>query len=274
MKKINNSKASKGTVTVRKKGNSYEARVTLDLNAVILGVNKNPRLSRCAKTEMESRKRLGELITDIYFKMQNKSQNEKIFSDECTQELDKFQEYKEEKARRKALENSGDYALFTNMAKEWLNWKKEQINQTNNKTISPKTVESYVNIMQKHIMQDFKNIHISQISKELVENYINEKRKTIPVLSKDLYLIINNILIYCRDERKIIKEVPNFNLKFPKKKRTTKAKIPYLTEERQKFWLDCCENDGRGFALLFATLLQTGMRPEERLWAKMEKCVF
>ena len=37
----------------------------------------------------------------------------------------------------------------------------------------------------------------------------------------------------------------------------------YLPAERQPVWLDILENDGRSFCKLFATLLQTGMRPEE-----------
>ena len=56
------------------------------------------------------------------------------------------------------------------------------------------------------------------------------------------------------------------------KKRAKKAKIPYLPADRQEVWLDICEKDKREFALLFATLLQTGMRPEERMWFKMEMC--
>lgn len=57
------------------------------------------------------------------------------------------------------------------------------------------------------------------------------------------------------------------------RQRATKAKIPYLTEDRQKVWLDYFEKDGREFALLYSALLQTGMRPEERLWFKIEMCI-
>lgn len=35
MEKINRQRAPKGTVTIRKKGNSYEARVTLALNSIM-----------------------------------------------------------------------------------------------------------------------------------------------------------------------------------------------------------------------------------------------
>ena len=39
----NNGKAEKGTVTVRKRGNSFEARIRLELKK---GAEKKPRLSR------------------------------------------------------------------------------------------------------------------------------------------------------------------------------------------------------------------------------------
>ena len=272
MERINRQRAPKGSVTVRKKGNSFEARVTLELITIMEGVDKNPRLSRTAKTEDEARKRLGKLIVDVYFEAQKKSNSKKVFSDECNSELEKFEEYNQEKTQRKVEELATDYMLFPNMAKEWLNWKKKQVNPNTNKTISPKTVETYINTIQNHVMVDFQNYHLSDLTKEVIENYINKKRQKTPRLAKDLFLLIRSVLNYSRDVRHLINEIPNFDLKFPKKKRAKKAKIPYLTLERQEVWLDICEKDKREFALLFATLLQTGMRPEERMWAKMEMC--
>lgn len=273
MERINRQRAPKGTVTVRQKGNSYEARVTLELVATIEGIDKNPRLSRTAKTEDEARRRLGKNIVEVYYEAQKRADNinMKIFSDECTNELNKFDEYQEEKSKEKVEKLAGEYTLFPNMAKEWLNWKKKQINPTTNKTIGPKTVESYINTIQTHVMIDFMDYHVSDLTKEVVEKYINKKRQKTPRLAKDLFLLIRSVLTYAKDKG-IINTVPDFNLKFAKRKRSKKAKIPYLTEERQLVWLDILENDKREFCLLFATLLQTGMRPEERLWVKMEKC--
>lgn len=273
MEKINRQRAPKGSVTIRKKGNSYEARVTLELVNIMEGVDKNPRLSRTAKTEDDARKRLGKLIVDVYVEAQKKSHTKKIFSDECTEELNKFEEYNEEKTKRKIEELAEDYAVFPNIAKEWLNWKKKQVNPNTNKTISPKTVETYINTIQNHVMIDFKDCLVSDMTKEVVEDYINQKRQKTPRLAKDLFLLIRCVLTYAKETRHLIDKVPDFNLKFPKKKRAKKAKIPYLPAERQKVWLDICEKDKREFALLFATLLQTGMRPEERMWLKVEMCI-
>ena len=132
MEKINRQRAPKGTVTIRKKGNSYEARVTLALNSIMEGVDKNPRLSRTAKSEQEARKRLGELITDVYFdiKRNNTIPNVKVFTEECSSELNKFTEFNEEKAKRKIEILADDYTLFPNIAKEWLNASKSRLKES------------------------------------------------------------------------------------------------------------------------------------------------
>lgn len=274
MEKINRERAPKGTVTVRTKANSFEARVTLDLTAITEGVGKNPRLSRTAKSEIEARKRLGEEIANIYFEVQKRVQREKIFSDECSQQLEYFAEYKEAKIKREMVELADDYTLVPNMAKEWLNWKKVQVNPNTNKTIGAKTVEAYVYTIQGHIIPDLQNKHIGDLTKEFVEDYISKKRQISVRVAKDIYLLLRCVLVYARDKRKLIDEVPKFELKFPKKRRTGKVNIPYLTEERQKVWLDYFEEDGREFALLYATLLQTGMRPEEGCGLKWQSVLF
>lgn len=83
-------------------------------------------------------------------------------------------------------------------------------------------------------MVDFKKYHVSEISKDLVENYINQKRLKTPRLAKDLFLLIRAVLTYAKDKKGLIKEVPNFDLKFQKKKRAKVAKVCYLPEDRQK----------------------------------------
>ena len=272
MERVNRKRAPKGSVTVRKKGNSYEARVTLELVNLIEGVDKNPRLSRTATTEAEAKRRLGKLVTDVYYEAQQKSNNVRVFSDECVNELEKFEEYQKEKTQRKVEDLADDYTLFPNIAKEWLNWKKRQINPNTNKTISPKTVETYIGTIQNHIMIDFRDYHLTDITKEVVEDYINKIRQKTPRLAKDLFLITRSILNYARDERHLINDVPKFNIKFSKRKRSKKAQMPYLTAKRQEVWLDTFEQDKREFAYLFSTLLQTGMRPEEGCGLKW-KCV-
>ena len=78
---------------------------------------------------------------------------------------------------------------------------KQQINPNTNKTISPKTVETYIGTIQNHIMIDFRDYHLTDITKEVVEDYINKIRRKTPRLAKDLFLITRSILNYARDER-------------------------------------------------------------------------
>ena len=59
----NNVKAERGTVTIRQRGNSFEARIRLELKK---GGDKNPRLSRSGPTEEIARQRLAQLIIDTY----------------------------------------------------------------------------------------------------------------------------------------------------------------------------------------------------------------
>lgn len=69
--KDKNDKSEKGTVTVRQRGNSFEARIRLELKNKLKGVDNNPRLSRSGLTEELARKRLAQLIIDTYLVKQN-----------------------------------------------------------------------------------------------------------------------------------------------------------------------------------------------------------
>lgn len=79
-------------------------------------------------------------------------------------------------------------------------------------------------------MVDFEKYHVSEISKDLVENYINEKRQKTPRLAKDLFLLIRAVLTYAKDKKGLIKKVSNFDLKFQKKKRGKMNNLQYGQE--------------------------------------------
>lgn len=258
-----NDKAEKGTVTVRQRGNSFEARIRLELKNKMKGVDNNPRLSRSGQTEELARKRLAQLIIDTYLVKQNcELVEESVFTADCEDNLKGFAEYrdaKEDVILHRGINSCISFADFSVM---WLNYKKEFVNPTTGKKISPKTVESYAYILKKHIKGNFAQYTVPEMTKDVVENYISEVRKQYPRAAKDTFLMIRQILQYAK-KKKLIKEIPDFELKFPKKKRSKKTKLVYLPAERQPIWLDILEQDGRGFCKLFATLLQSGMRPEE-----------
>lgn len=267
MEKINDSRtintAEKGTVSVRQRGNSFEARIRLELKQSMKGVDKNPRLSRSGLTEEIAKRRLAQLIVDKYLiKADTEIIKENIFSDVCEENLKEFAEYKEAKEELILHRGVNSGITFDNFAVIWLNYKKEYINPSTGKKISPKTVESYVYVLKKHIKPNFSKYTVPEMTKEVVEDYISNLRKDYPRAAKDVFLMIRQILKYAK-KKKLIKEIPDFELRFPRKKRSQKTKLVYLPGERQPIWLDILEQDGRNFCKLFAALLQTGMRPEE-----------
>jgi integrase len=271
MERINNErvinsktkKAEKGTVTVRKRGNSFEARIRLELKNKMKGVDCNPRLSRSAQTEALARQRLAELIIEKYLVKQNHELVQKnIFSDDCEENLKNFNEYRNAKEDINLHNGISSTISFANFAVMWLNYKKDHINPTTGKKISPKTVETYAYTLKGHIQKDFSKYTVAEVTKEVVEEYINDLRKVYPRAAKDTFLMIRQVLKYAK-KKNLIKEIPEFELEFSKKKRSRKTKLVYLPADRQLIWLDILEKDGRDFCKLFATLLQTGMRPEE-----------
>lgn len=256
-------KAEKGTVTVRQRGNSFEARIRLELKNKLKGVDNNPRLSRSALTEELARKRLAQLIIDTYMVKQNyELVEESVFSDECEKNLKDFAEYRDAKEDVILHRGINSCINFADFAVMWLNYKKDYVNPTTGKKISAKTVETYAYTLKKHIKENFSQYTVPEMTKEIVEKYISDVRKTYPRAAKDAFLMIRQVLQYAK-KKGLIKKVPEFELKFSKKKRSKKTKLVYLPADRQPIWLDVLEQDGRSFCKLFATLLQSGMRPEE-----------
>ena len=222
MEKINNKratnintkakKAEKGTVTIRKRGNSFEARVRLELKNKLKGADCNPRLSRSAKS--------AKLIQELIPRWSITSSFASLYS--------------------------GKYF---------------------------KTVETYAYTLKKHIKGNFSQYTVPEMTKEIVEEYVSDLRKVYPRAAKDVFLMIRQILQYAK-KKELIKEIPEFELKFSKKKRSKKTKLVYLPADRQPIWLDILEKDGRSFCKLFATLLQSGMRPEEGCGLLMSNILF
>ena len=256
-------KAEKRTVTIRKKGNSFEARIRLELKKVMKGVDKNPRLSRSGVTEEIARTRLAQLIIEKYLIKQNSETiEENVFSEECEENLrcfDEFVKAKEDVMIHKGINSCisfGEFAII------WLNYKKDFVNPSTGKKLSVKTIDAYVYILKKHIIPNFSQYTVPEVTKEIVEDYISSIRQGKQRNAKDTFLMIRQILQYAK-KKGLINQIPEFDLKFPRKKRSNRTKLIYLPADRQAVWLDILENDGRAFCELFATLLQTGMRPEE-----------
>ena len=212
----NNVKAERGTVTIRQRGNSFEARIRLELKK---GGDKNPRLSRSGPTEEIARQRLAQLIIDTYVVKQNyEIIEESVFTDGCEENLKGFSEYLDAKEDVILHKGVNSCINFYDFAVIWLNYKKSYVNPSTGKTISPKTVETYAYALKKHIKENFAQYTVPEMTKEVVEEYIANLRTVYPRAAKDVFLMIRQILQYAK-KRNLIKGVPDFELKFPKKKR-------------------------------------------------------
>lgn len=270
----NKEKAEKGSVAIRKKGNSFEARIRLELKKEMKGVEKKQRLSRSGPTEEIARIRLAQLIIEKYLIKQNSETiNEEVFTNECEENLkgfDEFMKAKEDAIIHKGVNsciNFGDFSII------WLNYKKNFVNPSTGKKLSVKTIEAYVHTLKRHIIPNFSQYTVAEVTKEIVEDYISTIRQGKQRNAKDTFLMIRQVLNYAK-KKGLINKMPEFDLKFPKRKRSRKTKLIYLPSDRQSIWLDILEKDGRAFCKLFATLLQTGMRPEEGCGLLMSNVLF
>ena len=214
-------------------------------------------------TEDIAKRRLAQLIVETYLVNRNINNiDTDVFSSNCEKNLKNFEEYniaKEDFLLHSGISSCINFADFSVI---WLNYKKDYINPANGKKASPKTVETYAYTLKKHIIPNFSQYTVKEMTKEIIEDYITVVRKEYPRAAKDTFLMIRQILRYAK-EKKLINDIPEFDLRFPKKKRSKKNKLVYLPAERQVVWLDILEKDGRNFCKLFSALLQTGMRPEE-----------
>ena len=133
-KSSSSEKAEKGTVTIRQKGNSYEARIRLELKFVVEGVEKNPRLSRSGATQEIAKRRLAQLIVETYIiKQQIKITETSLFTEECENNLKDFAEFNQVKDDYLAHNCVNSFVDFGSLGVLWLNYKKEYINPSTRK---------------------------------------------------------------------------------------------------------------------------------------------
>lgn len=264
MKKIKE-RAKKGTISVRKRNNGYEARITLDIDGI-----KNYRLSRFSSvSEKEAKRKLGEAIAEAYIRAsQGKGFNEEETNRTCSKSLRKLKEYNNEDITQEIISKAKESNKFNKVAFDWLEKRRQETMPNRAKRLSSKTFEQYVYNVKSNLIPAFGEYLINEITKEMFQNYIDNRNA--PKMARDNYITMKQIMDFARQQN-LISINPIVDIVLPPKR---KKEISYLTSEEQVKWLDCAEQDGRDWALLFATIIQTGMRPEERLWLEMEMCKF
>lgn len=252
MIKINTKKQLKDKkIKIRKKGNSYEARKTIDLSK-IYGFEVKKRISKTALTKEEA---ISLLKIREQEELINAAEQVKTNGIRNKLEYDRLD---------KAISNVGqDFSLKVFVYK-MLQEKKLQseINLYNRRRkVSPKTVTSYLGTANRQILPVLGDLDIRTITTEQLQKYFDTLDYSEKYL-KDIRLILK-LTFQTAINLGVIKENPATQIYIGNRKYNRGTEIEHLDKERQSVWLDLFEQDGRQWAYLFEAILLSGSRPEE-----------
>ena len=267
--KIKRKKAKNGQVSIRNKKNGKEARVTLQLN--IDGVS-NPRLSRYGDTEKIARQRLAETILLKYIETKKNYQmaNMQVFSPECQEELEKFDEFMDciresqiqlNQSQRKEELGKESICTFVQKMLRQKKMQSEKKGTRKRKKLSPKTVTFYKGIADAKVIPIFGIMNAITITQEEIEDKLETLDCSTKYL-KDIKLVLKmsfDVVI----KEKLRKDNPAEKIKIYNDKKSLGIEIEHLEQDRQEVWLDTFEKDKRQASYLCETILLTGARPEE-----------
>lgn len=270
--KLQKKRAKKGEVSVRDKKNGKEARVTLQLN--IPGV-PNPRLNKYGATEEIAKKKLAEAILLKHIEVQKNKQfaNIQVFSPECQEELEKFDEYMERIAQyesSKLVSNSEKkkeikYPISMFVEKMIMEKKRQSeiiyTNKRRRKKITNTTVTFYWRIAKKQVIPIFGELDAATVNQEQLQEYFDMLDYS-PKYLKDIRLVLKLSLEIAIKE-KIRVDNPAERIDISCSKKSLGIEIEHLEQDRQEVWLDIFEKDKRQWVYLFEAILLTGARPEE-----------
>ncbi len=238
-------------IKIRKKGNSYEARKTIDLSK-IYGFDVTKRISKTALTEEEA-------ITLLKVREQEELINaaEQVRNNNISNKL-------EYETLDKVISNVGQDFTLKVFVNKMLQEKKLQseINlYSRRKKISPKTVTSYLGTANRQVIPIWGDLDIRTITTEQLQKHFDTLDYSEKYL-KDIKLILK-LTFQTAINLGIIKENPATNIYVGNRKSDIGVEIEHLEKERQSVWLDLFEQDGRQWAYLFEAILLSGGRPEE-----------
>lgn len=243
-------------IRIRKKGNSYEARKTLDLSK-IYGFEVKKRISKTALTEEDA-------IELLKVREQ----------EELLNAADKVRKNKyKDKLEYEQLENNiqsvnMDFKLKSFVHKMLLDKKLQseiKLHKRRRK-ISPKTVTSYLSTANSQVIPVFGDLDIRKITAEQLQQHFDKLDYSEKYL-KDIRLILK-LTFQTAIDLGVVKENPASRIYVSGRKYDKGVEIEHLDKERQAVWLDLIEQDGRQWAYLFEAILLSGGRPEECCYYK------
>ena len=239
------------SIKVRKKGNSYEARKTIDLSK-IYGFEVTKRISKTALTE-------GEAVRLLKIK----EQEELINAAETVRDNNISNKLEYEKLDQVMSNVGQDFTLrvFVNKMLQEKKLQSEINLYSRRRKVSPKTVTSYLGTANKQVIPVWGDLDIRTITTEQLQQHFDKLDYSEKYL-KDIKLILK-MSFQTAINLGVIKENPATKIYVGNRKSNIGVEIEHLDKERQEVWEDLFEQDGRQWAYLFEAILLSGGRPEE-----------
>ena len=238
-------------IKVRRKGNSYEARKTIDLS-LIYGYEVKKRISKTALTEDKA---------IALLKIKERDEILKAVEDA----KGGGNKYKNRIANGNIENYNGDFTIKS-FIDIMLRNKKAQVENTSNNSSrknEPKTFTYYRNTAKGVVTSVFGNLDIRKLTIDELQQYFDEfdyKPKYLNHIKLVMKLIFQTAIKLGVIEDNIASEI-----KIGKQLSNVTEEEKYLNKERQSVWLDLFEQDGRQWAYLLEAILLSGVRPEERM---------
>lgn len=252
MVKINTNKQTRDEkIKVRKKGNSYEARKTLDLTK-IYGFEVKKRISKTSTTKEEA-----------IALLRVREQEELINAVENVKAKKYSNKFEYDTLENNIADVGTDFTLKVFVHKMLM--EKKLQSETNlysrRRKISPETVTSYLGTANRQILPVWGDQDIRKLTTEKLQQHFDKLDYSEKYL-KDIKLILR-LTFQKAIDLGVITENPATKIYVGNRKCNIGVEIEHLNKERQAVWLDLFEQDGRQWAYLFEAILLSGGRPEE-----------
>lgn len=239
------------TIKIRKKGNSYEARRTIDLSK-IYGFDMKKRISKTARTK-----------EDAIALLKSKERDELLKAAEDVKNKRYSSKLEYEQLGKKTLVQCNDfslkYYLYKMLQEKRIQSETELYNRR--RKISPKTVTSYLGVANRQIIPVLGDLDIRKITTEQLQKHFDELDYSVKYL-KDIRLILR-LTFQKAIDLGVISENSASKVYVGNRKSNIGVEIEHLDKGRQDVWLDLFEKDGRQWAYLLECILLSGCRPEE-----------
>ncbi len=235
------------TIKIRKKGNSYEARKTIDLSK-IYGFDMKKRISKTALSKEDAIALLKSKERDELLKAVEDVKNKRYSSKLEYEQLDK-------KALVQCNDFSLKYFIYKMLQEKKIQSETELYNRR--RKISPKTVTYYIGTANIQVIPFWGDLDIRMITLEQLQRHFDKLDYSEKYL-KDIRLVLR-LTFQKAINLGVVSENPASKIYIGNRKSNIGVEIEHLDKERQAVWLDLFEQEGKQWGyLLEAILLSRG----------------